>query len=137
MTSVVAWCEDAGVVLGRGLLAGSSSGGGVGLVLGTVFAFPFGTLLGVVAGAVLGIVPAIVAAPLLAVVHTRVTTALAARGSAALAAVLGMEVWALVLDADSSTCVGWGLVGALVGAVAGPWVVLGPKPPRAASEDRR
>jgi hypothetical protein len=137
VTSAVEWCGDAGVVLGRGLLAGSLTGGGLGVALGSVFAFPIGTVLGLVLGTLAGFLPAMFAAPALAVVHGSVTTDRGARGMAVLVSVLAMEVWAFVLDTDLSTHVAWGVTGAVVGVVVGPWVVFGPKPARTGREDRR
>ncbi len=131
------WFLDAGEVLGRGLLAGALVGGALGAALGTVFGLPFGTVVGVVVGAVAGLLPALVAAPVLAVVHARVDTDLGTRRSAALAAVLGTEAWAVATDQDLATCVVWGLAGAVVGLSLGPWVVRGPKPPRESPTGRR
>lgn len=119
------WLDGAGLVLARGLLAGVLTGAATGAVVGSFWLLGPATVLGLAIGLLAGLLPAMVAAPAMAALHGWLTTEMRARLAGALTAVVAMTVWVLVLDPTWSSGRWWLVVGAVTGAVVGPWVAFG------------
>ena len=118
------WCEEAGAVLGRGIVAGFGCGVGTGLVVSVCLAplaFAYGMWFGGIAGLCVGVPCAVVLSVLSPLLPGEDDARLA---SLAVAAVVGAALL-LVLGAPWWWASPFGGLCAIIGAMVGRWVVFG------------